>query len=300
MKPDEKFYRELLDNLEEGVYFVDRDRKITYWNKGAQRISGYSAEEVTGKACKDSILVHIDDHGRSLCEEGCPLSETIETGRVCDALVYLQHKDGHRIPVSVRAAPIRNDQGKIIGAVESFRDQSRMDAVNQRLQELEKMALIDALTGLSNRRHIEATMQVRLEELARYGWTFGVLFIDIDDFKPINDTHGHEVGDSVLKLVSMTLLNSLRPFDILGRWGGEEFVAVVVNVNKSQLLHIAERALTLVQHSSLFAPSGAIKVTVSIGATMAVAGESVPALLERADVLMYQSKKSGKNQVTLE
>jgi diguanylate cyclase (GGDEF)-like protein/PAS domain S-box-containing protein len=300
VKPDEKFYRELLDNLDEGIYFVDRDRKITYWNKGAQRISGYSAGEVTGKACKDSILVHIDDHGRSLCEEGCPLSETIETGRVCDALVYLQHKDGHRIPVSVRAAPIRDGQGTIIGAVESFRDQSQMDAVNLRLQELEKMALLDSLTGLSNRRHIEASMQIRLEELARYGWAFGILFIDIDDFKPINDTHGHEVGDSVLKLVSMTLLNSLRPFDILGRWGGEEFVAVVVNVNENQLLQIAERALTLVRHSSLFAPTGAIKVTVSVGATMARSGESVPELLERADVLMYQSKKSGKNRVTME
>lgn len=300
MKPDEKFYQELLDNLDEGVYFVDRDRKITYWNKGAQKISGYSADEVTGKACKDSILVHIDDHGRSLCEEGCPLTETIETGRVCDALVYLLHKDGHRIPVSVRAAPIRDAEGKIIGAVESFRDQSSMDAVNQRLQELEKMALLDSLTGLSNRRHIEATMQIRLEELARYGWSFGVLFIDIDDFKAINDTHGHEVGDSVLKLMAMTLLNSLRPFDVLGRWGGEEFVAVVVNVNVNQLLQIAERALTLVRHSSLFAHSGAIKVTVSIGATMAKSGESVPELLERADVLMYQSKKSGKNRVTME
>ena len=300
MKPDEKFYRELLDNLDEGVYFVDRERKITYWNKGAQKISGYSADEVVGKACKDSLLVHIDDHGRSLCEEGCPLTETIETGRVCDALVYLLHKDGHRIPVSVRAAPIRNEQGKIIGAVESFRDQSQMDSVHQRLKELEKMALLDPLTGLSNRRHIEATMQIRLEELARYGWTFGVLFVDIDDFKPINDTHGHEVGDSVLKLVSMTLLNSLRPFDILGRWGGAEFVAVVVNVNENQLLQIAERALTLVRHSSLFAESGAIKVTVSIGATMARSGESVAELLERADVLMYQSKRSGKNRVTME
>jgi diguanylate cyclase (GGDEF)-like protein/PAS domain S-box-containing protein len=300
VKPDEKFYQELLDNLDEGVYFVDRDRKITYWNRGAQGISGYASAEVVGKRCKDSILVHVDEKGKSLCEEGCPLAETIDTGQVCEATVYLLHKDGHRIPVSIRAAPIRDNQGNIIGAVESFRDRSNLEAVSQRLQELEKMALLDSLTGLSNRRHIEASMQIRLEELARYGWAFGLLFIDIDDFKAINDTHGHEVGDSVLKLVSMTLLNSLRPFDILGRWGGEEFVAVVVNVNKIQLLQIAERALTLVGHSSLFAQSGAIRVTVSIGATMAEAGESVPELLERADVLMYQSKKSGKNQVTME
>jgi len=300
MKPDGTFYKDLLDNLDEGVYFVDRDRTITYWNKGAEGISGYSSAEVVGRRCKNSILVHVDQKGTNLCEEGCPLVETIETGKICEASVFLQHKNGHRIPVSVRAAPIQDEQGKIIGAVETFRDQSHMDAVNQRLRELEKMALLDSLTGLSNRRHIEASMQIRLEELSRYGWSFGILFIDIDDFKVINDTHGHEVGDSVLKLVAMTLLNSLRPFDILGRWGGEEFVAVVVNVNNNQLLQIAERALTLVRHSSLFAHSGAIKVTVSIGATMARPGESVPVLLERADVLMYQSKKTGKNRVTLE
>ena len=300
MKPDGTFYKELLDNLDEGVYFVDRDRQITFWNKGAQGISGYTSDEVVGKRCKDSILVHVDEKGRNLCDEGCPLAETIQTGEVCEASVYLQHKNGHRIPVSIRAAPIRDEQGNIIGAVETFRDQSHLDAVNQRLRELEKMALLDSLTGLSNRRHIEATMQIRLEELGRYGWAFGILFIDIDDFKTINDTHGHEVGDSVLKLVAMTLLNSLRPFDILGRWGGEEFVAVVVNVNNNQLLQIAERALTLVRHSSLFAHSGAIKVTVSIGATMARAGESVEGLLERADVLMYQAKKSGKNRVAPE
>jgi diguanylate cyclase (GGDEF)-like protein/PAS domain S-box-containing protein len=279
--PNEKFYKNLLDNLDEGVYFVDRDRKITYWSKGAQGISGYSSDEVVGKRCRDSILVHVDEKGSCLCEGGCPLAETIETGNVCEATAYLLHKSGHRIPVSIR-------------------DRSTLEVVNLRLQELEKMALLDPLTGLSNRRHIEATLQIRLEELARYGWSFAVMFIDIDDFKGINDGHGHEVGDQVLKLVSMTLLNSLRPFDILGRWGGEEFVAVVVNVNENQLLQIASRALTLVGHSSLFSDLGAIRVTVSIGATMAKAGESVAEVVERADVLMYESKKQGKNRVTME
>ncbi|HEY6837725.1 MAG TPA: PAS domain S-box protein, partial [Geobacteraceae bacterium] len=118
------FFRKLLDNLYDGVYFVDRDRLITYWNKGAERISGYTAEEVMGKSCKDSLLVHMDDKGTILCLAGCPLAATMEDRKERRAEVYLHHKDGHRVPVVVRVAPIPDRAGKIIGAVEIFSENS--------------------------------------------------------------------------------------------------------------------------------------------------------------------------------
>jgi diguanylate cyclase (GGDEF)-like protein/PAS domain S-box-containing protein len=295
-----EFYRNLLDSLYEGVYFVDRDRRIVYWNQGAEKLTGFTSEEVVGSRCADNILVHVDHEGNNLCESGCPLVTSIEDGEPCESEVFLRHKDGHRVQVSVRATPIRDKNGAIVGAVEVFRDLSHQKALLKRMERLEEMALLDGLTRLANRRHAEAHLKIRLEESARYGWPFGVLFFDIDRFKSINDQYGHDIGDKVLKLVSMTLLNSLRPFDFLGRWGGEEFLAVVVNVTEEQLFHIADRARMLVEQSSLSVTSGFIRVTISVGATMSRLGDTEEILLKRADELLYQSKQAGRNTVTKE
>ena len=100
-------------------------------------------------------------------------------------------------------------------------------AAIERLAELERIAYIDSLTGLPNRRYAEITLHARMDELQRYGWLFGVIFIDIDNFKSVNDRYGHQCGDEVLKTVAKTLQNSVRSFDVISRWGGEEYLAVI-------------------------------------------------------------------------
>ena len=100
------FYRELLDNLYEGVYYVDRQRRITFWNKAAETITGYSRREVLGHKCFQNLLKHVDDQGVSLCLSACPLAQTIQDGQPRSTSVYLHHKDGHRLPVAVRVAPL--------------------------------------------------------------------------------------------------------------------------------------------------------------------------------------------------
>ena len=304
MEPGSNIGRDVLDNLYDGVYFVDRDRKITSWNKGAERLTGFTQDEVVGKACSNNVLRHLDKHLESLCAGGCPLCETMELSESMgrdirvETEAYLRHKDGHRILVSIRAVPIRDADGKITGAMEIFREKAHKEVVLQKMKQLEELALVDPLTRLANRRHTEANLRRRIEEFNRYGWPFGVLYIDIDRFKRINDQHGHNIGDKVLKLASLTLQNSLRPFDFLGRWGGEEFVAIVINVNEEQLLQIADRARRLLEQSDLRAESGKIQVTGSMGATMAKPGDALEDLLERADRLMYQSKAAGRNRVS--
>jgi len=113
----DNFYRKILDNLYDGVYFVDPERRITYWNKGAERISGFSAVQVKGKCCAENILVHVDDLGNELCKGDCPLAQTLKDGQTREADVYLHHADGHRIPVKIRVAPII-ENGKVAGATE--------------------------------------------------------------------------------------------------------------------------------------------------------------------------------------
>ncbi|MCF8078980.1 MAG: sensor domain-containing diguanylate cyclase [Desulfobacterales bacterium] len=288
----------LLDQLYDGVYFVDRSRRITYWNKAAERLTGYAAHEVIGKRCEEGVMVHVDGEGSQLCEKGCPLAATLEDGRVREADLFLRHKTGHRMPVALRVAPLRDEAGEIVGAVEIFNDSSgKIDL--QQLARLEKEALLDPLTGLANRRSLQRHLEGRMEELRRYGLGFGVLFIDIDRFKQINDTHGHAVGDRVLQMIARTLSVNLRPFDEVGRWGGEEFVAVVANVDSHALSLVAERLRMLTEASGLDTETGRVRATVSIGAVLATAEESVEVILERADQLMYQSKIAGRNQISL-
>lgn len=298
MDLDPKLFQQVLEKLDEGVYVCDDERRILFWNKGAEQLTGYSAEEVIGSHCFDELLLHVDEEGTNLCREGCPLSETMRSGQDQQRLVYLHHKQGHRVPVRVRTMPLRDDGGAINGAVEIFSSRSYQKDMLERISQLEREALIDPLTNLVNRRHLEASLDTRLAEQQRYGWRFGVLFIDIDHFKRVNDSHGHEVGDLLLRLVAMTLSNSMRPFDLVGRWGGEEFVAIVTKVTPQQLEHIAERARILVAESDILQDGQRLSVTISTGATMARSDDTVDTLIRRADRLMYASKTAGRNRTT--
>lgn len=302
MKIDLTTYKNILDKLlYEGIYITDCDRKIMYWNKGAERITGYKSSEVIGKHCWDNILMHVNDRGDQICKGICPLAKTVLDGQNREAHVYLHHKDGHRIPIKVRVEPLIDSKGQsIMGAVEIFSDSISQMGIEQRIQELEKMSLIDQLTQIGNRRYLAMNLQSRHYEMQRYGWPFGVLFVDIDHFKKINDRYGHAIGDKVLKMVADTLKYNLRSFDLLGRWGGEEFIAIAVNVDKNLLSSIAHRMLVLVEQSILILGSDNIRVTVSIGATLAEPEDTVETLLERADDLMYQSKADGRNRVTIQ
>ena len=289
-------YRELLDYLADGVYFTDTERRIAFWNKGAEIISGFSRKEVIGTQCLDNLLMHVDSAGNELCKHGCPLSETLRDGKPREADVFLHHKDGHRVPVRVRVAAMRDDAGAIVGAVEVFSDNSANIQITQRLAQMEQLALLDSLTGLANRRYLESIMRSRLEELRRNKWHFGVLFIDIDNFKSVNDKYGHEIGDQVIKMTSRTLNASSRYFDLVGRWGGEEFVAIIANAEERELFDVGERMRSLVEHSMLSAPEY-LFVTVSVGGAQAVPEDTIESLVRRADEKLYQAKHSGKNCV---
>lgn len=291
-------FERIVENLHDGLYFVDKNRVITYWNKAAERITGFSADEVVGRACHESILTHIDEAGNCLCLEGCPLKATIEDKCPRSTRVFLHHKDGHRVPVSVRATVLTDENGEVIGGVEVFTDVSSLEANEHRVKELEKLALLDNLTQLANRNYIEKELESRFQEKDRMGVPFGILVIDIDYFKNFNDTYGHDVGDKVLKYVANTLVGNARPFDLYGRWGGEEFIGIMRNVSIKELEAISERVRTLVENAYIVHNDEKLHVTVSIGTTAARVDDDAKSLFKRADTLMYQSKNEGRNRVT--
>ena len=292
------FYEKLLDTMYDGVYFVNRDRKMTYWNAGAERLSGYSSADAIGKHCFDNFLAHVDETGKLLCTSGCPLSAAMADGQAKEAEIYLRHKDGHRVPISVRALPMRNSDGAIVGAVEVFSDSTAKRRAEKRVGELENLAFRDALTNLPNRRYLELKLEQALQDLHQFGRECGLLLFDFDRFKQVNDTHGHEVGDALLKAVAETLVQSLRTVDLVGRMGGEEFLVLMPDVQAMVLGDLAERCRLLIAHSSVAHGATRVSVTASIGATLLNHTDSAVTAIRRADELMYQSKRSGGNQTT--
>ena len=292
-------YKELMDNLFDGVYFVDSTRTIRYWNKAAETITGFTADDVLGKSCSDDILFHVDDEGRNFCNELCPLGKSAKDGSSLETELYLRHKEGHRIPVAIRITPIRDTSGEIIGTLELFGDISSKSATLLRIKELEKLSMTDSLTRIANRRYLESELQNRLQELVRFNWPFGLLYMDLDHFKDINDTFGHEVGDLVLKAVAQTVVTNVRPFDLFGRWGGEEFISIMRNVDKDSLFHVGDRLRMLVEAGDIVIENKKVNVTVSLGGTMARPDDTVERLVNRADRLMFKSKAAGKNRLTV-
>ena len=299
MELNNKAYLQIIDNLNDGIYIVNRQRRIIYWNDAAEHISGFSANEVVGNSCADNILCHVDGCGTNLCTGSCPLAATIAEGAAHTADVYLHHKDGTRIPVCVRVNPITDDTGNIIGAVEIFTDLRNKLANEIRLKYLEQLAMLDRLTNLANRHYLERELDVSFEAKKRYGSLFGILFMDIDNFKQVNDLYGHDVGDRVLQFVAGTISANSRPFDLYGRWGGEEFVGIVRNIAPDDLCNLGQRLRSLVGESFILLEDIPLRVTISVGATMVTDSDSVTTLVRRADELMYQSKVAGKNCVTV-
>ncbi len=295
MKLERDFYEKIVENLHDGLYFVDRDRVITYWNKAAEQLSGFSADEVVGKSCSDNILTHVDGEGNSLCNGMCQLAATICDGKPREAQVYMHHKDGHRIPVSVRVSTLTDRDVNIIGGIELFTDISNQAANDLRVKELEKLALLDNLTQLANRNYIEREIHSRFEENSRFHVPFGILFIDIDHFKKFNDKYGHDVGDRVLQFVANTFLANGRPFDLYGRWGGEEFVGIIRNINGNDLELLGNRLRSLIETSYLIHKDEKLYVTISIGATVVHDDDTIDSLMKRADTLLYESKAAGRN-----
>jgi diguanylate cyclase (GGDEF)-like protein/PAS domain S-box-containing protein len=276
--------------MSEAVYVVDRKRRITYWNAAAERLTGYPASDVVGLACRDNLLNHVDDNGTELCRVGCPLLAAIRSGSAHEVRMFAHHRDGHRVPVVVRAAALRSPEGSTVGAVEVFHDDSCFRAVADGLDKAQEEALTDALTGIANRRMLDQALELRHYEHRRYGRGYAVVFVDVDHFKQFNEHHGHDVGDQVLRLVASTLHRSARAGDIAGRWGGDEFLLVAPVDDYNQAVALGERARQLVASTWALRDGRRLAVTVTVGVAVAHPDEAVAELVNRASLTMLDAK----------
>lgn len=297
----EDYYKNLLDNLHDGMLCVDLNRSIIFWNKSAELLTGFPEQEVLGKKASEEVMVHFKENGEPDQGKVCPLQQTIADGKHRKTEFFFQHSNGHFVPVSVRISPIKDARGNISGAVQVFSDNTPQIAAQRAIEQLEKEAMIDPLTGLANRRYIDKVLDNKVDETRRYGLNFGLLFIDIDHFKSVNDNYGHDVGDKVLRTVANTMSNVIRSSDILGRWGGEEFIVIVLITEHVHLSAVAEKLRASVEKAVTEDRGRQIEVTISIGGSISSPHHKKTKndLLKEADDLMYTSKINGRNKVSI-
>jgi len=296
---ENSLYLQMLNSLKEGIYFVDINRKITFWNKGAEEITGFSSADIIDRFCFNNILNHIDCEGTKLCSNNCPLHATLIDFKERSNEIYLHHKDGHRVPVQVRTVPLFDEHNQLLGAAETFVDSSHVFGVDLTKDELSALAFTDALTEIPNRRFVESKIKSIFDSFKEHQIPFSVAIIDIDFFKNVNDTYGHSIGDAVLKMVSKTLSHATRSVDIAARWGGEEFIMVFPGLSEKNLLKVLEKVRMLVEFSEYRSIDHQISVTVSIGGSTCMEDDTIESLMERTDLKMYASKKNGRNCVTI-
>ena len=199
------------------------------------------------------------------------------------------------MPITARIEPIRAPDGSVVGALQVFADDSAQQDARRRVEEMERLAFFDHGTQLPKRRFIEMSLRTALTEYHSHNDPFGVMLFDLNSLKEINDEYGHAVGDRALLEVAKTLVGALRPSDIVGRWGGDEFVAIIHHVNRDNLRQLAKRCRAMVVEALV--PTGtekSVHVSVSIGETLVRAADTPETLVRRADALMYQNKSDGE------
>jgi diguanylate cyclase (GGDEF)-like protein/PAS domain S-box-containing protein len=288
-------FRTLLERLHTGVYLVDRDGTIRFWNDGAERLTGYLREEIVGRCCRDKILVHGGECTASLCSSLCPLAGTMVDGEVREAAVEVRHRSGHRISVWLRAVPIRDESGAIIGAAESFDERGFAPEVVHGESDRMVRSCLDEVTGLAVEEHTRSRLKEDIAAYAEESIPFSVLSIEIDRMEQFRTTYGSEAATSILRVVAQTLKDTLRSSDFLGHWREQRFLAILPWCSGNAVSHVAGLLKKMVGYSEIRWWGDRLSVTLSMGGATVTRNDTPESLVERAEEALSEGLQQGGN-----
>ena len=279
----------ILDNEMIGSMML-KDRKIIWSNRAMSMILGYSESELLGSSTK--LLFAEESMFETVGRDAYPL----KINEPYRAQYEMRKADGNKIWIDISAAAICSNVTMSLWLVN---DISKLKALEDKLKhELDH----DFLTGLRTRASFMSQALIELHRAVRSNTGFSLLMLDIDFFKLVNDSYGHQTGDIVLKNIAELIKNSLRDFDICARIGGEEFVIALSETNQDEALEVAERIRLLIENTKIspLTPSPPLQITVSIGLSSLNSKEdSIDALISRADQALYKAKNTGRNRVCI-
>lgn len=278
---DPEVFRAVLDALPMGVYIADRNGTVLFWNKCAEHITGHQRYEVIGHSRRENILAQCNDHSCPMCGESCPFHKTeVDVGEHEQRLL-LRHKSGHPVPVLFRITPVPDRSGAIQHIAVSFQEpRAAMGAVRNRRAPVPSICL-DETTGVANHGFVEFHLRENLAGFIEYHVPFGIMCLQVDHFDHLRAAYGRQATDSMLRVVAETLRNGLRPGDVVGHWGVDQFLAVLPNCGGRGAEKAAERVQKLVAGAGIHWWGEQLSIATSIGYAGAEAGDSVDAMVER-------------------
>ncbi len=292
-------FRAALEGLQTGVCIVDLDRKINYWNDGAETITGYLRQDVVGRFCGDILLIRSSQQKTVLCEQHCPLASAMRDGKPREARAYVHHKSGYAVPVSLRAVPIRDAKGRVIGATESFVERPWVSKQRRPDSDLEVGEGLDALTQLADYSFSEAYLANRHRFAYEHNIPFGLLCVQLDRLDTLKASHGLEAADSILNVIAHTLRNAIDPQDFVGRWSDDQFLAIIATGSLEELSTTAARLRRLAESSEIVWWGDELSVTVSIGGTVVAPLEPVEEFLGRVGMALMEAVAQGGNSAVI-
>jgi len=278
----------IVENSNDAVVGRDLDRKIVIWNAAAERLLGWSAAEAIGQ---DLTQIFPPEEQAAIAANR---KRVIQGGTVTHEAVRIA-KDGRRIEVSLGVSPIKDDRGNIIGSAAVFRDITELKQAEERIQHL---AHYDSLTDIPNRRLFYDRLSHATSLTRRDRSELALLYIDLDKFKAVNDTLGHDAGDELLKCVADRIRDALRESDTLARMGGDEFAVILPAITSRE--DVAKVAAKIIGALSMSFKLNGHAQEVTIGASMGIAiypanAQDIDALIKAADAAMYNAKQVGNS-----
>ncbi len=288
---DPEICRSILESLPTGPCVVDMQKKIVYWSDGAERITGRPSHEVIGHSCIGEALLQCDQPGCEFCNEDCPLGRAIKTSQPAEGVGFLHHKAGHEIPVRIRAVPIRNGHGSIIGAIETFEDQQPAASPDHHEDGLSLPGCVDEVTGVASRAMMQSHLRETLGTFTEVGVPFGVLCFRVEGLHHFRVSFGPEAVSSLLRVVARTLEAGLWKTDFLGRWSDDssgdgtksddQFLVILNGCRDEAMYSVRERLRRMLASAAIEWWGERRSLPVSIGQTVAQSGDNIDSVMAR-------------------
>ncbi|HTL47167.1 MAG TPA: diguanylate cyclase [Verrucomicrobiae bacterium] len=298
-EPGERFLAEALRQAPVPVLITDVSGKIVYVNATFTRLTGYRYSDLKGK--KPSLL----SAGKTPAEVYQDMWASIASGGAWQGELLNKRKNGEEYWETISIGTVRGKANRVTHYVGVWQDSTRrkrdLENIKRQSRHLEKQSITDELTGVHNRRFILSEVAKEMDRARRYGRALSGMMIDIDGFKKVNDDCGHVLGDRVLRSFAAILKKSLRKADIVGRYGGDEFLVILPETDLEAGFRTARRVQENFALYNRSVMTELASLTVSIGLFSAgISAEETPeGLIARIDTALLKAKKNGKNQIVV-
>ena len=286
----------LLENMYDGVIFLDANLQVVLWNRGAERLTGVGGTTILQRPFEPGVVKMRDARGHIIVDERCPVAHAIRTGVQSLRRLVISSRNGHDLAVDAHMIPVVGPDGVAQGVTVILHDASGEASLEERCHHLYEQAIRDPLTQLANRAEFDRVHSLFVQAHLERHLPCSLIMCDIDHFKVVNDTFGHPAGDQAIRSVAQLMKNLCRPGDLVARDGGEEFVILCADCNNETASARAEqlrRAFADLPQPAM----GGKRCTASFGVTEIQPGDNALTMLNRADRALLMAKQSGRNRV---